>query len=90
MGKIAKLQQLVINREELAKLQCGRYHGGKEGYIENLAEMQEDDGAQLQQQGDKVAYIENKRKPVELQRQGKEGDKIGYINRKSAQLQRCK
>ena len=59
-----------------------RKHGGKEGYIENLAETLQDSEAQLQGHGSgtKVAHIEYKRKLAQLQRQGKEGDKVRYRN----------
>ena len=47
----------------------------------------QDHEAELHGQGDKVAYIEYKKRLAELQRQGKEGDKVGYnINRKLAEL----
>ena len=57
-----------------------RKHGGKEGYIENLAETLQDSEAQLQGHGSgtKVAHIEYKRKLAQLQGQGEQGDKVGY------------
>ena len=46
----------------------------------------QDHKAELQGQGDKVAHIEYTKRLAELQHQGKQGDKVGYINRKLAEL----